>query len=480
MFVGRDPNLEARWKLFEKSFDISYFKTKSRFYEIVKSPAGVDLAREMLERHIHVAVFTLSGNEIENYLKKKCNLYDEKNMEKKGTLNDEKNTEDKKVSNSTSKVLLGAELAHLLGIKQLIVCVDIENPSNFDLKKFKIIKDKTLQMLGETGWETQSNNKESIFFVPISILTGENIVTPSEKMQWSKKWIGTVSNRIDYKGNSLFEALDTFVQPVRPEYHKPLRFSVKLALRQSAGQVIAGTVVQGCLEKGAKIRFYPSGLTTTAAHLERAHSHNEVSEASKGDHIGILAKSFPPKHCNFPRLQVATPADDDTLGKTMSFVAQVTVFCMHKPLLVDRKIYGQVLTHRFKCKIAKILWKITKRNLKITREARKKGERVSERKFRQENPRLLENGDVACVEVTPFHKISVTTFKECEGLGRIIFFTRLNRTWDPSDFFMVGNIKSVVNELGSKRLKDILLRDTEMIRMLRKDIELAIGPSNRQ
>ncbi len=90
-----------------------------------------------------------------------------------------------------------AELTHLLGIKQMIVCVNkMDDKSvNYDQGRFKEIKKNMISMLKQSGWKTHGKPTDKkkkkgpalIPVIPISGYLGDNLIEPSTKMPWFKK-----------------------------------------------------------------------------------------------------------------------------------------------------------------------------------------------------------------------------------------------------------------------------------------------------
>mmetsp|Transcript_8208 Transcript_8208/g.12352 ORF Transcript_8208/g.12352 Transcript_8208/m.12352 type:complete len:506 (-) Transcript_8208:318-1835(-) len=338
-----------------------------------------------------------------------------------------------------------AELTNLLGIKQMIICVNKmdDKTVNFDQKRFKEIKSNMLKMLKQSGWKTNGKPAKGkkkgpnlIPVIPISGWTGDNLIEASTKMPWFKRWRATAPDKNKYEGKTLFEALDQFVQPVARKLDKLLRLPVSGVYKMKAGTIVTGRIEQGILEKEVKtktgvsgnpIRFYPSGLEAKVFSIE-AH-HRQMAKAEAGDNIGICIKGLPKDR--LPKVgEIMALASDSTMGKTKSFIAEVKVQEHPGQLKVGYCPLVLVRTAKSACKMNKIIWKVSKQNLKLMK---KKSEMD---KYKEENPKFIKAGDMACIEFEPQGPLCVSSFKECEGLGRVAVL-------ESNSLVMLGKIKEV-------------------------------------
>ena len=280
-----------------------------------------------------------------------------------------------------------AELTHLLGIKQMIVCVNkMDDKSvNYDQGRFKEIKKNMISMLKQSGWKTHGKPTDKkkkkgpalIPVIPISGYLGDNLIEPSTKMPWFKKWKATAPNGVKYDGKTLFECLDQFVQPVQRQMQLPMRMPVSGVFKMKAGTIITGRIEQGVLQSQVKtktgmsgnpIRFYPSGLEGKVFSIE-AH-HRNLPRAAAGDNIGICVKNLPKDR--LPKVgEVMALTADAKLGKTKSFTCVVKVQEHPGQLKVGYTPLVLVRTAKAACKMSKIIWKVTKANMKLCKSRNK-------------------------------------------------------------------------------------------------------------
>ena len=378
------------------------------------------------------------------------------------------------------------ELCNLIGIKQLMICVNkMDDKSvNYGEERFRNIESEMLRMAKQSGWRTHApgakgaaapakkEKKEKkakkgkkgakgkkakkekkpavalgpamIPVIPISGWMGDNLVIPSDKMKWYKGFgngegVQAPSGRL-VKGHTMFDALDQFVEPVKREDEKPLRMPVSGVYKMSAGTIVTGRIEQGVLAaqvktktgmSGNPVTFYPSGLQGKVFSIE-AH-HRQMPTAHAGDNIGICIKGLPKDR--LPKAgEVMALSSDSTLSKTKSFVANVKVQEHPGELKVGYTPLVLIRTAKSACKITKLLWKITKKNMKLI----KSKAQMEDFKESGDNLKFIKAGDTAEIEFEPQIPMSCSSFDVCEGLGRIAVL-------ESNSLVMLGKIKSTVD-----------------------------------
>jgi len=373
------------------------------------------------------------------------------------------------------------ELCNLIGIKQLMICVNkMDDKSvNYGEDRFRNIESEMLRMAKQSGWRTHApgaagaaapkKKKEEkkkkgkkgkkaakgkkakkekapaaalgpamIPVIPISGWKGDNLCVPSDNMKWYKGWeCQTPSGRIA-KGHTMFDALDQFVEPVKREDDKPLRMPVSGVYKMSAGTIVTGRIEQGVLAakvktktgmSGNPVTFYPSGLEGKVFSIE-AH-HRNLESAHAGDNIGICIKGLPKDR--LPKAgDVMALSSDKTMSKTKSFVANVKVQEHPGELKVGYTPLVLVRTAKSACKITKLIWKITKKNMKLIKS------KAQMEDFKEKEPKFIKAGDTCELEFEPQCPMSCSPFSVCEGLGRIAVL-------ESNSLVMLGKIISSVN-----------------------------------
>ena len=133
----------------------------------------------------------------------------------------------------------------LLGIKHLVVAINKMDLMGWSQETFeKIRADYTdfVVKLREGGWALT----EDIVFIPMSALTGDNVVERSTAMPW-------------YRGSPLLNHLET-VHIAGDRNLEELRFPVQLVLRPNLDfRGFSGTVASGIVRVGDAVMVLPSG-----------------------------------------------------------------------------------------------------------------------------------------------------------------------------------------------------------------------------
>ncbi len=138
-------------------------------------------------------------------------------------------------------------VTHLLGIRHLIIAVNKMDLIDYDEAKFNQIQQDYWDFAQQLGIQQAQ-------FIPISALTGDNIVTPSEQMDW-------------YSGPALLEALEQLPLDEQDET-QDFRFAVQWVNRPNSNfRGYSGTISAGKISIGDAITVYPSGQTTQIADI---------------------------------------------------------------------------------------------------------------------------------------------------------------------------------------------------------------------
>ena len=139
-----------------------------------------------------------------------------------------------------------AHIAALLGIPNVVACVNKMDLVDFDESKFDAI-------VAELEAIARRVELKGLFALPVSALAGDNIVTASTRMPW-------------WTGGTMLEHLETV--PVADASAsdgtpRPFRMPVQLVLRPGlAYRGFAGQIVSGTIRTGDEIVALPSGKRT--------------------------------------------------------------------------------------------------------------------------------------------------------------------------------------------------------------------------
>ncbi len=158
-------------------------------------------------------------------------------------------------------------IASLLGIPHVVVAINKMDLVNFSEEVFNNIVAQYQVIQAQL-------NLSNVIFIPISALSGENIVTRSEKMTW-------------YKGESLLELLES-VEIQNEVNTSHARFSVQYVIRPQSEKYhdyrgYAGKINSGVFHQGDKVFVQPSGISTKIKAIE--HNFTETEFASIGESV---------------------------------------------------------------------------------------------------------------------------------------------------------------------------------------------------
>jgi len=161
-------------------------------------------------------------------------------------------------------------ISNLLKIETVFVCINKMDLAGFDEDIFNNIKTEVEEIAKKIGYEGDLD------FVPIAAKYGDNVVHPSDKMNW-------------YSGPTLLEYLEDL--PVHKKDNSlPARFTVQLVIRPHSDQHhdfrgYAGKLVSGQLKRGDEIVVLPSLRTSKISKIY--HANNEVEYGRSGESITV-------------------------------------------------------------------------------------------------------------------------------------------------------------------------------------------------
>ncbi|NKQ12189.1 sulfate adenylyltransferase subunit CysN [Pseudomonas sp. SST3] len=158
-------------------------------------------------------------------------------------------------------------ITSLLGIKHIVVAINKMDLMDFDEQVFERIKADYLAFAERI--ELQPN---SLHFVPMSALKGDNVVNRSERASW-------------YEGQSLMEILES-VEIAGDRNFDDLRFPVQYVNRPNLNfRGFAGTLASGIVRKGDEVVVLPSGKRSTVKSI--VTFDGELEQATPGEAITL-------------------------------------------------------------------------------------------------------------------------------------------------------------------------------------------------
>lgn len=158
-------------------------------------------------------------------------------------------------------------LAALLGIHHVVVCVN-----KMDLVGWS--EDRFREVESEYAGIAESVGIDDVTVLPISALTGANLVHPAPELSW-------------YVGPTLLEFLETVPVP-NEAGAAALRFPVQYVIRANSPEHpdyrgYAGTIAAGSVRAGQRVRVLPHGIETVVTHIDRCCE--SLGQANAGDAV---------------------------------------------------------------------------------------------------------------------------------------------------------------------------------------------------
>jgi len=318
-----------------------------------------------------------------------------------------------------------ARLINLLGVKQLVCCVnkmDAEPAAGYKKDRYDEISSEMKLMLVKVGWPKQFVEKR-VPIIPISGWMGDNLLEKSTNMGW---WDGQKVKISKEKGchvTTLKDALDNFVQPAKRDPEKPMRLPLSGVYKiKGVGDVLTGRVEQGSVKPGEEVVFLPTHTAANACtgkvFTVEMH-HKRIESGLSGDNIGMNVKAL--NKDNMPRVgDVMIYKKDDSISQSNNFTAQVQVLDIPGEIKCGYSPIGHVRCGRAACRLVKLNWKMGKET---------GGEKA-------ECPTALKTNDAAEGVFVPQQPMVVDTFENCDGLSRVAFM-------DGNSAVMLGKVVAV-------------------------------------
>ncbi|HEY5620718.1 MAG TPA: translation elongation factor EF-1 subunit alpha [Candidatus Bathyarchaeia archaeon] len=339
------------------TIDLSFqkFETQKNFYTIIDAPGHRDFIKNMITgaSQADVAILVVSG--------------------KKG--------EFEVAVGPGGQAREHAYLARTLGVKQMVVAINKmdDQTVKYEEERYKECKKELEGLLKTVGYDVSK-----ISFIPTSGWKGDNLTKRSSNTPW-------------YKGPTILDSLDTFIQPEKP-LKKPLRVPIQDVYSiTGVGTVPVGRVETGVLKDGDKVIFMPSGKIGECKSIETHHVR--MPKAEPGDNIGFNVRGVAKNEIG--RGEVMGHPDNAPTIAT-EFVGQIII--IHHPTAIAAG-YTPVL-HAHTATVA-----VTFEELIRKIDART-GQTV------EEKPSFLKVGDSAIVKMKPLRPVVLESFQDIPELGR--------------------------------------------------------------
>jgi bifunctional enzyme CysN/CysC len=160
-----------------------------------------------------------------------------------------------------------AYLAHLIGVKNIVLAVNKMDLINFDREKYNAICDDFRAFCRQAGID------DEFTCIPISGLAGDNVTTKSANTPW-------------FGGDTLMAHLETVEIDNATDQAKLFRLPVQWVNRPNLDfRGFSGLVAKGSIKHGDAVRELPSGKTSTVTKIVTLDG--ELEEAVAGQSITL-------------------------------------------------------------------------------------------------------------------------------------------------------------------------------------------------
>jgi sulfate adenylyltransferase large subunit len=166
-----------------------------------------------------------------------------------------------------------AFISALLGIPKLVVAVNKMDLADHSEARFQEVAEEFESFAPNLRRDGQrAGQHHEIIYIPISALHGDNVVDPSQAMDW-------------YRGPTLLELLEQVEVAYDHPYERPARLPVQWVIRPSSGpdagdyRSYAGQLASGALRQGDEVVVLPNGQRTRIAAIDTYEGELEEAVA---------------------------------------------------------------------------------------------------------------------------------------------------------------------------------------------------------
>ncbi|MHC4655312.1 MAG: GTP-binding protein, partial [Planctomycetota bacterium] len=272
-------------------------------------------------------------------------------------------------------------LLSLLGLQQVIVVLNKMDLVDFSEERFETVKKNV------AGW-LKPLSIEPTYYIPISAIKGDNVVSKSENMGW-------------YTGLTFLESLD-ILQNRQPPEDKPLLMPIQDVYKIGDKRINVGRVESGVIEKGIEVRILPTGQITNVNSIEKYLEDTDKAVASECIGITTTDSVFLDRG-NVVCLPGAEPALTDRIPANIFWMTK-------KDFVKDQKLTIRCATQETVCKVESIDKRINSSTLEVIAE----------------NADVIKNLEVAKVIIKTKKPVAIKDFNDVQELGRFVLVQNEN------------------------------------------------------
>lgn len=239
-----------------------------------------------------------------------------------------------------------ALLSSLLRIPRLVVCVNKMDLADYRPEAFAAVRRSFREFAAAL-------EIPDVRFVPVSALTGDNVVKKSSRMPW-------------YQGPSLLRLLEGLPISSRPA-GSGLRLPIQGKLWPAPGgnPLYTGRIVGGELKKGDRLKHLPSGRLVTLRSIEAFAG--SLPEAVAAQSVAVaLKEDLPLRRGDMLVGSRATPRESRGIEVTICWLSG-------KRLSIRRRYILRHTTREMSCTVTKIIDRLDLRAMRWRRDAKSLG-----------------------------------------------------------------------------------------------------------
>ncbi len=272
-------------------------------------------------------------------------------------------------------------ICSLLGIKHFVIAINKMDLMDYSEQCFDKVK-------REYSAFAEGLNIDSVSYVPLSALAGQNVVEPGDCMPW-------------YDGPCFLDVLHNTPIPQGVD-QKPMRFPVQYVNRPNLNfRGYCGTLASGHILVGDTIKVLPSNKTSTVKEIVTFDGN--VDEAIAGDAVTLTFTS----EIDISRGDMIVSADDGGITASNVFLAEV-VWMNESPLQCRKSYKFKVGASEVSGMVVEIIHKKNVNTLET------------------EPAHELQLNEIGFCKIECIQPLTIDRYSDCKSTGGLIFIDRLS------------------------------------------------------
>lgn len=304
-----------------------------------------------------------------------------------------------------------AYILSMLGIQQIIVCINKMDLVDYDGGVFLNIKNKYSEFLKQINVSAKE-------FIPVSALKGDNISNSSKNMSW-------------FKGNTILSALDSFEKQELSEnkaFRMPVQDIYKFTQKGDSRRIVAGRIESGSIKIGDKVVFLPSNKRTAIKSIEEFNG-SEKTKINHGYSTGFTLN----EQIYVARGEVMCKDGEDPPHVSSIFKGNI-FWLSNQPMQMNKEYVLKIATAKVPLKLKKIIKVINASNLS------------------ESNKDIIERHDVAECMLECKYPIALDLIDNIKGTGRFVIVDDYNISGG-------GIVTEIMEDPYSNVRKEVFMRE---------------------